>query len=207
MDQQTMRRRYRIQIVLFAAVLALVVYPALTRYGPGGEGELSQLMDELCSDPPPEGDPFHVTPALCGMERGSVELVRETGSEPEVWRLPVLIADDIWERQAGYQWVGEDVILRTAILFVFPADSRGAFHMCNVEGPLDIAWFDAAGRPVDVRRMEPGGRRDPIGCEALYEPVGNAAYRYALEVPAGSFLREGEEGAALFPWRLEPPGR
>jgi uncharacterized membrane protein (UPF0127 family) len=66
------------------------------------------------------------------------------------------------------------------MLFVFEADSRGAFYMKDTPLPLSIAWFDAGGRFVSATDMEP--------CLAspecpLYSPAG--PYRYALEVPKG----------------------
>jgi hypothetical protein len=73
------------------------------------------------------------------------------------------------------------------MLFVFPADTAGGFWMKNTLIPLDIWFFDAAGAFVDAFAMEP--------CEVdpcpVYEP--SAAYRCAVETPAGSQAEPGPD--------------
>lgn len=64
------------------------------------------------------------------------------------------------------------------MLFVFPADTSGAFWMKNTLVPLRIVFFDARGRRVRELRMTPC-RED--ACR-LYEP--GRPYRFALELPA-----------------------
>lgn len=69
------------------------------------------------------------------------------------------------------------------MLFVFGEEVSVAFTMQNTLIPLDIAFFDQAGRPVDRLSMTP--------CESepcpLYRTSG--AFAYALEMPAGAMGR------------------
>jgi hypothetical protein len=59
--------------------------------------------------------------------------------------------------------------------------------MSDVPVPLDIGWYNAAGRPVDRTLMQPCPRRSPAECP-VYQS--NGAYRYALETLGGQ-LPEG----------------
>ncbi len=72
------------------------------------------------------------------------------------------------------------------MVFRFATDQRGGFYMRNVPIPLTVAWFDASGRFISARDMEPCP--DQEGC-----PTYGAArpYRLALEVPAGGLGRLG----------------
>ncbi|MDX1660650.1 MAG: DUF192 domain-containing protein [Gemmatimonadota bacterium] len=63
------------------------------------------------------------------------------------------------------------------------------FWMWRTRIPLDIAFLDETGRIVAIRTMQPCDRPDPV-CPS-YEP--GAAYRSALEVPAGWFEARGVE--------------
>jgi uncharacterized membrane protein (UPF0127 family) len=71
------------------------------------------------------------------------------------------------------------------MVFLFPADTDGPFWMKDTLVPLSIAFVAADGRVVAVREMVPC-QRDPC---PRYWP--GAAYRYAVELPAGSFPRAG----------------
>jgi uncharacterized protein len=70
------------------------------------------------------------------------------------------------------------------MLFVNSADSRAAFTMSGVSTALDIAWFAADGSRVDATRMRPCPRA--VACP-IYSA--RAAYRFALETPAGTSAR------------------
>jgi uncharacterized membrane protein (UPF0127 family) len=91
------------------------------------------------------------------------------------------LADDLAERRAGFQFIGSDVIKKTSILFLFPTDTAGAFHMCNVTTPLKIAWIRQDGSILEVQRMKPGPTHTPFGCPALYAPSSSDTYRYVFE--------------------------
>lgn len=93
--------------------------------------------------------------------------------------LNVAVADTGALRQQGLMFV-EDMGDLDGMLFVFENDSSGAFWMKNTLIPLDIAFFDSAGRFVDGFEMEPCVVEN---CPA-YGPGGS--YRYALEMAAGN---------------------
>jgi uncharacterized membrane protein (UPF0127 family) len=93
--------------------------------------------------------------------------------------LVVAIADEGDEWQQGLMHL-EDLMDLDGMLFVFDDDVSAGFWMKNTLIPLDIAFFTAAGDYVDGFVMEPC-TADP--CPS-YQPDG--AYRYALEMPAGT---------------------
>lgn len=68
------------------------------------------------------------------------------------------------------------------MIFRFAEDVQSAFYMANVPVPLDIAWFDAAGKFVSSTRMEVC-TVDPNRCPRYNA---TAPYRYAIEVKADS---------------------
>ncbi len=92
--------------------------------------------------------------------------------------LAVRVADEGVEHAAGYQWICPESAADTAILFVFPVESRSVFHMRNVFVDLDIGFFDVAGQLVDVKAMQ-AEANSPKG--RTYQA--KSAYRYALEIP------------------------
>lgn len=78
----------------------------------------------------------------------------------------------------------------TGMLFVYTEDQAAdaGFWMYRTRIPLDIAFADSAGIIVAIRRMEPCTAQLATGCPT-YAP--DVAYRFALEVNAGFFAREG----------------
>jgi uncharacterized membrane protein (UPF0127 family) len=91
----------------------------------------------------------------------------------------------------------------SGMVFLFPGDTDSAFWMKDTLVPLSIAFVGADGRVVAVREMEP--------CEAdpcpLYQP--QAAYRSAVELPAGAFdeagVRPGDLVVPVEPGALPTP--
>ena len=112
------------------------------------------------------------------MESALIALQDDAGARIE---LTAFIADDDLERAGGYQFICPEIMARTAILFRFDEPSAGRFHMHNVEAPLDIGFFDAAGVLLQSMRME----IYVDGEEILYGPM--QEFHYALEVPPGFF--------------------
>jgi len=110
------------------------------------------LCGPVVAGPSPAAPCAASTPALDRMEESTV-VIDGTGSETA--ELRVKVADDSSELAAGFQNICAEAIGDTAVLFRFPAPTRTPFHMRNVRAPLDIAFIDAEGQVVDVRRMEP----------------------------------------------------
>lgn len=98
----------------------------------------------------------------------------------------VLLAESSAQRMQGLmgvtglgRWAG--------MIFVFPADTTGAFWMRNTLIPLSIAWYAADGSWVGASDMEPCPP-DAFSCPR-YGPPG--PYRFAVEVPQGNLPRWG----------------
>lgn len=124
--------------------------------------------------------------------------------------LEVLVARDERTRQAGYQRIDASLAQATATLFLFPRPIYGAFHMCNVDAPLWIAWYREDGSPLDAALMLPGADAPAALCRDLYAPRKRETYRYALEIGAGLARDLGLDRAALLelslviePWMLQ----
>ncbi len=103
----------------------------------------------------------------------------------------VAVADTPTRRGQGLMNV-TDLGSLDGMLFVFPETVTAAFWMKDTLIPLDIAFFDDAGRFVDKLTMRP--------CQADPCPTYPAAapYRYALEAPEGG-LAALRAGAVLDP--------
>lgn len=120
----------------------------------------------------------------------------------EVRELDVRVASTPQARAAGFQNVCAEGFRGRAILFVYPANTRGQFHMRNVHAGLDIAFADSNGRIFDVQHMLPG-TADAQAAAARYQAP--RPFRFALEVPAGWFQRHGiRANQARFVWRDLP---
>jgi uncharacterized membrane protein (UPF0127 family) len=101
--------------------------------------------------------------------------------------LRTVVADDVDERATGLMRRRE-LGPYGGMLFVFEGPTQGPFTMSEVPVPLDIAWYDDAGRPVDRLVMQPCPDRSPSECPS-YRSRG--PYRYAVEtlegeLPAGA---------------------
>lgn len=174
-----MVRNTRVRPALILAAVAVgVLFCA-------GVEALDELLAAACAPGAPQG--VYATPEVCRMETARIRLVWD-GGEVE---LDVLVADEPAERYAGYQWVGREFIAGSAMLFLFESPQTGAFHMCNVLAPLEIAWFRPDGSLLDARLMTPGPFGNPAGCTALYSPRRFGQYLFALELPEGFFARHG----------------
>ena len=119
-----------------------------------------------------------ITDGIASMQEQTVHLINDHGKDIA---LDVLVADDGFERASGFQHVCPEVIEETLILFRYPAEVNGRFHMQNVHAPLDIAFFDGQGSVVAVLLMETySDERRP-----LYGPDG--PFQFALEARVGFF--------------------
>jgi uncharacterized protein len=119
--------------------------------------------------------------AGCGGEEGPrIVIVTPEGERT----IAVEIADSEGERARGLMG-RESLDADAGMVFVFPAETSGAFWMKNTLIPLSIAFYDVNGRILRILDMEPC-RRDPC---PLYDP--GVSYRGALEVNRGAFREWG----------------
>ncbi|MDQ7843720.1 MAG: DUF192 domain-containing protein [Armatimonadota bacterium] len=86
------------------------------------------------------------------------------------------------------------------MLFIFEETTRGSFWMKNTLIPLSIAFIDETWRIVEILDMEV--ERDPATPVAFYSP--KKAYRYALEVNRGFFVRHNITAGASVTYRPQP---
>jgi uncharacterized protein len=100
----------------------------------------------------------------------------------------VVVADAVGERAVGLMR-RRDLGSYDGMLFVFDGPTLGSFTMSDVPVPLDIGWYDAAGRPVDRLVMQPCPALSVSECPS-YRSRG--PYRYAVET-----LEGGLPGGAL----------
>jgi uncharacterized protein len=89
----------------------------------------------------------------------------------------IVVADAGGERAVGLMR-RRDLGPYDGMLFVFDRPTQGAFTMSQVPVPLDIGWYDAAGRPVDSVVMQPCPGRPVLDCPS-YRSRG--PYSYAVE--------------------------
>ena len=127
------------------------------------------------------------------MREVDVELLNDDSTAVAV---RVRVADDAATRAAGFQHICAAAIDANQILFVFPQARTVRFHMHNVHGALDIAFFDGNGDVVSVTRMEPYGL-EPGASRPLYGPT--VPIHYALEAAPGFFAARNisERGGRL----------
>lgn len=99
----------------------------------------------------------------------------------------MVVADEVDERAVGLMR-RRDLGAYDGMLFVFGGPTQSSFTMSDVPVPLDIGFYDAAGRPVDRLLMQPCPDRSVSECPS-YRSRG--PYRYAVEtlegeLPAGA---------------------
>lgn len=104
--------------------------------------------------------------------------IRIVNDESQVLELEVKVADEPDERAAGFQNISRSIVQKTLILFVFPDEVKGLFHMRNVAASLDIAFIKSDGAIVGIVRMDPSPTK-------LYGV--DESFKYAIEAPAGFF--------------------
>lgn len=117
-------------------------------------------------------------------EQGSalarMNLAVETASGGRV-PLQAEIARTPAEQEKGYM-NRERIPDGTGMLFVYTADRKMSFWMKNTPHPLSIAFIDSDGIIREIRDMAPFSRETITSTRSV---------RYALEVPAGWFVRAG----------------
>jgi uncharacterized membrane protein (UPF0127 family) len=137
------------------------------------------------STPPPVTAARSVPDVLAPFELGTVAL---DGRE-----LTVAIADESRLRSRGLMHV-EDLGPLDGMIFVWGDDTDESFWMRDTLIALDIAWFSAHGAFVSQLMMVPcpSGEVCPT-----YDAAG--AYRFALEMPAGTMGELGEDSRLVVP--------
>lgn len=115
---------------------------------------------------------------------------------PRSEQVTVQVASTEPQRETGLMWV-RSMPEDAGMLFVFPAQTSTGFWMKNTYIPLDIAYISADGEILSVVHGV------PLDTTVLDAP---GPYRYALEMNAGWFARNGfGKGATVsFPKKLPP---
>lgn len=164
---------------------------------------LADVIAEHCTGDDGVAPSPRVTAEWCSMGVREIRL-RAPGLEDAA--LLVLVAAESRQRQAGYQRIDATLVQKTATLFLFPRAIYGAFHMCNVEAPLWIVWYQEDGAPLDATRMLPGEEVPAADCEDVYSPRRLGWYRYALEIgeELARDLGLGQQDLATLRLAVEP---
>jgi uncharacterized membrane protein (UPF0127 family) len=89
----------------------------------------------------------------------------------------IVVADRTDERAVGLMR-RRDLGPYDGMLFVFGGSTQGSFTMSNVPVPLDIGFYDDAGRPVDRLLMKPCPDRSVLQCPSYRS---RSPYSYAVE--------------------------
>ncbi|MEM2057894.1 MAG: DUF192 domain-containing protein [Thermoproteota archaeon] len=147
-----MRKKGKIVIILFVSALVLLFF--WTYFN---------------------NDSLRVTKEFKKMGIARIQIVNDEG---RILELEVKVADEPDEHAAGFQNISKSIVQKTIILFVFPDEVNGLFHMRNVEASLDIAFIKADGTILEILRMDPSATK-------LYGV--NESFKYAIEAPAGFF--------------------
>ena len=173
-------RRHAGAVAVFVLVVLLLylMFPSRLVYGAKATG----------SDPAsPAGAPgrLDTTAEFNRMRTCSVWLITDVGKPLTI---DVKLADEPKLQAAGFQRIGEAVIEKSFILFVYDREEIRQFHMHNVRAPLDIAFFDSDGTIQEVLLMKPDAAM-PAPFLNLYKPI--KPFQYALEARAGFFKEQG----------------
>jgi uncharacterized membrane protein (UPF0127 family) len=89
----------------------------------------------------------------------------------------IVVADAVDERGVGLMR-RRDLGPYDGMLFVFGGTTQSSFTMSNVPVPLDIGFYDDAGRPVDRLLMQPCPDRSVLQCPSYRS---RRPYSYAVE--------------------------
>ncbi|MDP6393754.1 MAG: DUF192 domain-containing protein [Arenicellales bacterium] len=115
--------------------------------------------------------------SLMQLPKAQIVLKNAAGTRHNIM---VRVAAEPLARATGFQGVCPDAIRDMAILFIFPRQYFGSFHMHNVLAPLDIVFADESGQVLAVKTM---ALYQPGQTSPTYEPGG--PFVYALEAAAG----------------------
>jgi len=142
-----------------------------------------------------QGECQSETPAWRAMQLRPALLI---GPQGQKFEIQVKVADEEFERRAGFQHICPRTVARLPMLFYFQRSLAVAFHMRNVHAPLEIGFFDDNGVLIDIQLMQPYAPDQKK--RRLYGP--GKPVRAALETAVG-FYRE--HGITPGGWRLRFP--
>ncbi len=165
----TSGRRAAVAAVVMAVAAALIGggLVLLLRGGDDGTAARSGAFASALAGARPASAPFS----------GLTELQLGVGGDCR----RIVVADDVGERATGLMR-RRDLGPYYGMLFVFDQPSTSAFTMSDVPVPLDIGFYDAAGRPIDRLEMQPCPDKTPAQCPVY---LAKGPYRYALETLGG----------------------
>jgi uncharacterized membrane protein (UPF0127 family) len=92
----------------------------------------------------------------------------------------VVVADEVTEQASGLRGI-PDPGPYSGMLFAYPQPVQNVYTMRGVTFPLELGFYDAAGRPVDRSHLEPCPEADDR-CPSY---PSRAPYRYTLETYDG----------------------
>jgi uncharacterized membrane protein (UPF0127 family) len=131
------------------------------------------------------------TPEIERMKIQKIVIEKQTRNASEVDRIEfdTRVADDPYERAAGFQHVCAQAAEDYPIYFQFERSFISSFHMQNVYTDLDIAFIDEANQIISIQRMKPNSL---IALKQnLYSPPSPAWA--ALETAPGYYQENGIE--------------
>lgn len=127
-----------------------------------------------------------VDPAAVSFDTATLTFITDSDTIP----MSVEIADH--PDQRAYGLMDRDELPADAgMIFLYEQQqpSGSTFWMYRTRIPLDIAYFDGAGRILAVRQMMPCASLDPAGCAPGY--AADVPYFGAVEANRGYFVRHG----------------
>ena len=132
------------------------------------------------------------TPSTLEIDRMQIQKIvieKQTSDAIEARNIEVSIrvADDPYERAAGFQHVCAQAAIDYPIYFQFERSFISSFHMQNVYTDLDIAFIDDAKRIISIQRMKPNSLVTLK--QNLYSPPSPAWA--ALETAPGYYQENG----------------
>jgi uncharacterized membrane protein (UPF0127 family) len=179
------RRMHRNSLAL-ALLVSTLVQVAFQGFPAG-----SAMAEALKSGSPAGGSHrYDTTPEFDRMKVCTVELITDEGT---ALAIDVRLADEPQLQAAGFQNIGEAVIEKNFILFIYSQEGIRQFHMRNVRAPLDIAYISGDGTIQEILLMKPDAAM-PAPFLNLYKP--DKPFTYALEARAG-FYKEHRISAEL----------
>lgn len=157
---------------------------------------VAALLTAACAEasngePPPQQAPAPIDAGPLAVPFDTATAFVRTGTDTHALRVEIAERD----AQRAYGLMDRDALDDDAgMIFLYELQQSGdaGFWMYRTRIPLDIAYFDGAGRIVAIRQMEPCPVQDQARCQVLasgYAP--GAPYYGALEVNRGYFRERG----------------